>query len=78
MGGRGARLGAVLALLCPFAAVVAQAPEAAGGVDEAINRIVEPIANAVSSVVFFAVPVGGAQLPLIVVWLIAAAIFFTV
>lgn len=77
VGGRGARLGAALALLHPFAAASAQAPEAAGGVDEAINRALEPAANVVSSVVFFSVPVGGAQLPLVVVWLIVAALFFT-
>jgi AGCS family alanine or glycine:cation symporter len=47
------------------------------GLDAAINRLVEPVANAVSSVVFFSLPVGGAQLPLVVVWLIVAALFFT-
>ncbi len=55
---------------------VASAQEA-GGLDDAINRALEPVANAVSSVVFFSVPVGGADLPLIVVWLVAAALFFT-
>jgi alanine or glycine:cation symporter, AGCS family len=73
----GARLGALLGLFYGLATAAAQAPEAVGGVDAAINRVVEPIANAVSSVVFFAVPIGGAELPLIVVWLVAAAVFFT-
>lgn len=54
--------------------LAAQTP---GGIDDAINRALEPVANAVSSIIFFSVPVGGAQLPLIVVWLILAALFFT-
>ena len=49
----------------------------AGGVDEAINAAIAPISNAIVSVVFFAVPVGEADLPLIVVWLVVAAAFAT-
>lgn len=64
-------LGAVLVLV--FLPLTAQA-----SIDEAINNAVAPVANAVSSVIFFSVPVGGAQLPLIVLWLIIAATVFTV
>lgn len=64
------------ALLGFFGHAAAQAADA-GGLDATINRALEPAANAVSSVVFFSVPVGGAQLPLVVVWLIVAALFFT-
>ena len=46
--------------------------------DEAIAETVEPITNAIVSVVFYSVPILGAELPLIVVWLIVAAVFFTV
>ena len=49
----------------------------AGGVDEAINAAIAPISNAIVNVVFFAVPVGEADLPLIVVWLVVAAAFAT-
>lgn len=60
----------VLALmLMPFTAQAS--------IDEAINNAVAPVANAVSSVIFFSVPVGEAQLPLIVLWLIIAATVFT-
>ena len=42
-----------------------------------INEAVAPISNALSSVIFFSVEVFGVSLPLVVVWLIVAAIFFT-
>ncbi|MEM6414263.1 MAG: alanine/glycine:cation symporter family protein [Pseudomonadota bacterium] len=48
------------------------------GIEGAINSVFEPIANAFSSVIFFAIPVGDVSFPLIVAWLIAAAAFFTV
>jgi AGCS family alanine or glycine:cation symporter len=59
---------------------VAAAQEAgtAPGLDQRINDAVGPVADALSAVIFYSVPVGGADVPLIVVWLIAAAIFFTV
>jgi hypothetical protein len=46
-------------------------------VDEAINQVMRPLADLVSQFIFYAVPVGGAELPLIVAWLIAAGVFFT-
>ena len=48
------------------------------GIDAAINAAVEPLASAISSFIFFSVGIGSAELPLIVLWLIAAAAFFTV
>jgi len=49
-----------------------------GGIDEAINTAIAPISNAIVSVIFFSVPVGEANLPLIVVWLVVAAAFATI
>lgn len=71
---------AVLASLAIGLPAVAQeaAPAASPGFDATVNGIVAPIAEALSSVIFFSVPVAGAELPLIVVWLIAGATFFTV
>ncbi|MBT8080163.1 MAG: alanine:cation symporter family protein, partial [Gammaproteobacteria bacterium] len=46
-------------------------------IDQAIDDAFRPIASVFVEVVFFSVPVGQSQLPLIVVWLIAGAIFFT-
>lgn len=66
------RFGWALLSLLGFAS--AQEPT---GLDAAINRIVEPVANRVSDVIFFSVPVAGVDLPIIVVWLIFAALVFT-
>ena len=59
------------------AALIAATDEGTS-LDARIAEIFEPIANAIVSVVFYSVPVGGADLPLIVLWLIIAAVFFTV
>ncbi|MGI8574771.1 MAG: alanine glycine permease, partial [Egibacteraceae bacterium] len=50
----------------------------ATGVDKKIQDALGPVSDAIETVVFYAVPIGGAELPLIVVWLIAGAVFFTV
>ena len=50
----------------------------APGIDHTIDQAFQPIARAMSDVVFFAIPAGDAQLPLIVVWLVVAAAFATV
>jgi len=63
-----------LLLILPVAFFVTPA---FAGIDETINGITAPIAIWVGSVVFFKIPVFGAQLPLFVLWLIAGAIFFT-
>ena len=48
------------------------------GIDDAVNAAFRPIASAMVDLVFFSVPIGEAELPLIVVWLIAGALLFTV
>ena len=45
--------------------------------DEIIDQAMRPVADAVASFIFFAVPVGDTQLPLIVAWLIGGGLFFT-
>ena len=47
------------------------------GIDEKINTAVKPFADAVSGFVFSSFPVGGVQIPFVLVWLIVAAIVFT-
>ena len=46
-------------------------------IDVIIDSMVRPITDAVSDFIFYAVPVGDANLPLIVVWLVAGGLFFT-
>lgn len=45
--------------------------------DDAINAAVQPLTDAVSAFIFYSVPIGNAELPLIVLWLIIGAAFFT-
>jgi AGCS family alanine or glycine:cation symporter len=47
-------------------------------IDQIIDEAMRPLAEAVTSVVFYSVPVLGANLPLIVMWLVAGGIFFTI
>ena len=47
------------------------------GIDQAINSAFEPIASAMVDIVFVSVNIGGTELPLIVVWLVVGAVFFT-
>jgi alanine or glycine:cation symporter, AGCS family len=46
--------------------------------EEAISSAFEPVATAVGNVIFFSVTIGPATFPLIVLWLVAAAVIFTV
>jgi alanine or glycine:cation symporter, AGCS family len=52
--------------------------DAGSSIDERIQETLGPIADRITSIVFYGVPVGGVEVRLIVVWLIAAALFFTV
>lgn len=62
---------AVLLLLCVTSSAHAQ------GIDQQVEQWVRPLANALSSFVFFKVTLFGNAVPLIVVWLAVAATFFT-
>ena len=46
-------------------------------IDQLIDRAMRPLADLVSQFVFYAVPLGGVRVPLIVAWLIAGGVFFT-
>ncbi|MAO56043.1 MAG: alanine glycine permease [Rhodospirillaceae bacterium] len=60
-------------------AFIMAAPDAAfASFDEAINSATAPIASAIGAIVFFKIPVFGAQLPLVVLWLVVGAVFFTI
>ncbi len=49
----------------------------AAGIDDAINTAVQPITDKLSAFIFYSVPIGSADVPLIVCWLIFGAVFFT-
>jgi AGCS family alanine or glycine:cation symporter len=62
----------------PDATVLATQWEWISTVESAINSAFDPIADAVSSVIFYAPTIAGVTFPLIVLWLVVAAIVFTI
>ena len=46
--------------------------------DDKINEILSPISNIVAGIVFYSIEINNSNIPIIVVWLIVAAIFCTV
>jgi len=62
-----------LLLLAPAASAAEE-----GGVDATINDTLGPFSEWISSVVFWGPTIGETTLPLIVVWLVGAAVFFTI
>ncbi len=46
-------------------------------IDSSVSDFVEPIATKLGEIVFYAVPVGGTELPLIVAWLVVAGAVFS-
>ncbi|MER6624772.1 alanine/glycine:cation symporter family protein [Streptomyces sp. NPDC000931] len=46
-------------------------------IDDAVSDFFDPVATTVGDIVFYTVPLGGADLPLIVAWLVIAGLVFT-
>lgn len=63
-------LSGLLLMLSPASALAS--------IDQAINEAVAPATALISSIIFYSVTLGGAKVPLVVVWLLVAAVFFTV
>ena len=53
------------------------ATEQRTSLDAQIDALMQPVADSASSFIFYSVPVFGADVPLIVIWLIAGGVFFT-
>ena len=58
----------------------AQTPAAtpALSIDEKIDAAVAPTAQFISDIIFYEVTIAGTSIPLILIWLLAGAVFFTV
>ena len=67
-----------IAALCMIPVLALLSFPAHAAIDDAIDSAFQPIATALVSFVFYAVPVGESELPLIVVWLVAGALYFSV
>ncbi|MEM6397249.1 MAG: alanine/glycine:cation symporter family protein [Bacteroidota bacterium] len=48
-----------------------------GAVDAALQRVFEPITNFIERIVFFTLPIGGYDVPFVLIWLIIGATIFT-
>src|SRR5690554_7492031 len=49
------------------------------GIEDAINSFFDPFATWLSNIVFYAVPLpGGAELPIVVAWLVAAGVIISI
>ena len=73
---RNARIATSTALAAALSIVLltlSVVPAQAGGIDATINSITAPAAVWVGKVVFFKIPLFGAQLPLVVLWLVVGA-----
>ena len=64
-------------LVLVISGVLCLSSPALAGFDETVNTALAPISKAVSNFIFLSVTLNGADIPLIVVWLIACSIFFT-
>jgi AGCS family alanine or glycine:cation symporter len=72
-----ALLAAVLAVIATSTSALAQEAEATG-IDAFVNQMVQPVSDVIVGVIFYTVPVLGADMPLIVLWLVVAAAIATV
>lgn len=59
-------------------AAIISIPVSATGIDASINNAIQPLTDLLSGFIFYEVKIFEASLPLIVLWLIGAAIFFTI
>ena len=64
----------LLALLVPS---ITFATPAASGIDQTIESFALPFTDLIAKAVFYSVPIGGVEVPLILGWLIAIALFCT-
>lgn len=64
-------------LLLVFSLLFLPITKAFAGIDESINNATAPIAEFIGKVVFFKISLFGAQLPVVVLWLVVGAVFFT-
>ncbi|MDD3149624.1 MAG: alanine/glycine:cation symporter family protein [Candidatus Gastranaerophilales bacterium] len=62
----------ILVFLCSTTTVFAN------GIDEKIDKIIAPISDCVSKIVFYPITINGASVPILIIWLIVGAIVFTV
>jgi AGCS family alanine or glycine:cation symporter len=71
------KLSHTMSWLVPPLMVIFAANVHAAGIDQNINEFVQPLTDTVANFIFYKAEIFGTQMPLIVLWLLIAAIFFT-
>ena len=66
-----------LSLLLALSLMSLLSAPASAGIDDTINDITKPFAKLIGDIVFFKIEFFGAQLPVVVLWLVIGAVFFT-
>ena len=61
--------------LCAFFCTIQQS--FAFNIDATIEKYVSPVSNKVSSLMFFPITIAGVEIPIIILWILAAGLFFT-
>lgn len=61
-----------------FALFILPFQAAAATVDDAINSVMGPVTEVITSVIFWSVEIGGFTVPFVLIWLFVGALFFTV
>ena len=64
-------------IILGFITLLVMSGSAFAGIDEAINSATAPVAALIGQIVFFKIPIFGANLPVVVLWLVVGAVFFT-
>lgn len=64
--------------ICVAALMLGWSQASFAEIDTVVNDAFRPVATAMVNFVFYSIPVGASELPLIVVWLIAGALYFTI
>ncbi|MBO8092857.1 MAG: alanine:cation symporter family protein [Prosthecochloris sp.] len=71
------RILTVSACFLLFPVLLSAEPLSAPGIDERINDAMAPLTALMFRIVFFSVPVGGMMIPFVLLWLVMAAVLFT-
>ena len=50
----------------------------AASVDDAINSVMGPVTDVITSIIFWSINIGGFTVPFVLIWLFFGALFFTV
>lgn len=65
-------------LLFLLSTILLSLTSCSGNVDQAIDSVMTPVTNFVSAIIFFTIPLGEREVPFVLLWLVAGAIFLTI